>query len=134
MEAALSQAGIAAAEVSAVFASANSTAALDRVEALAIAQVFGPGRVPVVSIKGAVGEFGAAGAAALVAALFCLRCGTLPPTLGFEQPDPACPVDVSGGSRHSTGRVALINATADGGAQYSLVVRALDGREVECKA
>ncbi len=134
MEAALSQAGVAAAEVSAVFASANSTAALDRVEALAIAQVFGPGRVPVVSIKGAVGEFGAAGAAALVAALFCLGRGVLPPTLGFEQPDPGCPVDVAGGSRRATGRVALINATADGGAQYSLVVRALDRGEVERKA
>ena len=128
MELALRQAGVGVPEVGAVFASANSTRMLDRVEADAIAQVFGPRGVPVVSLKGAIGEFGACGAAALTAALFCLRRGTLPPTLGFEQPDPACPVDVSGCTRGGIGRIALINATADGGAQYSLVVRALDRR------
>jgi 3-oxoacyl-[acyl-carrier-protein] synthase II len=128
METALHHAGVAVEEVSVVFAAANSTRMLDRVEAEAIAQVFGPRGVPVVSLKGALGEFGASGAAALTAALFCLRGGTLPPTLGCEQPDPACPVDVSACARTANGRIALVNATADGGAQYSLVVRALDRR------
>jgi 3-oxoacyl-[acyl-carrier-protein] synthase II len=131
MTAALTQGGVTADDVTVVFASANSTPALDRAEALAIQQVFGARRVPVVSIKGAVGEFGAVGAASLMAALLCLRRGTLPPTVGFAQPDPGCPVDVSASARPSDGRLALINATADGGAQFSLLVRAFAADEVE---
>jgi minimal PKS chain-length factor (CLF/KS beta) len=109
--------------VSVVFAAANSTPALDRVEALALEEVFGARGVPVVSIKGAIGEFGAVGAASVTAALACLRRSTLPPTVGFDQPDSECRVDVTGCARPIEGQVALINATADGGAQFSLVVR-----------
>jgi 3-oxoacyl-(acyl-carrier-protein) synthase len=107
------------------FAAANSTPGLDRVEALALEQVFGPCGVPVVSIKGAIGECGAAGAASLTAALLCLRRGLLPPTLGCEPLDPACRVDAHATARPSAGPIALINSTADGGAHYCLVVRAL---------
>ncbi|MBE3135078.1 MAG: hypothetical protein IMZ55_16550 [Acidobacteria bacterium] len=131
MRDALAQAGLAPAEVAAVFATANSTRTLDRVEALALEQVFGPFGVPVVSIKGAIGEFGAAGAASVMAALLCLRRGMLPPTLGCDRLDPACRVDVSASARPATGRVALINATADGGAQYCVVVRAFASGTVE---
>jgi len=134
MRGALDDAGVAASEVSVVFAAANSTRQLDWVEALALEQVFGPCAVPVVSIKGAIGESGAAGAASLMAALVCLRRGTLPPSLGCTPQDPACRVDVSPSARAARGRIALVNATADGGAQYCLVVRALPAGEVECKA
>lgn len=134
MRAALADAEVAPAEVAAVFASANSTVALDRAEAQAIAEVFGPAGVPVVSVKGALGEFGASGAAALLGALLCLGRGRLPPTVGFEQGDPECPVDVSPDGRGVNGRVAVINATADGGAHYSLVVRSLGRRPIEGKA
>ena len=123
MRAALDDAGIVPADVSVVFGAANSTPALDRVEALALEEVFGARGVPVVSIKGAIGEFGAVGAASLTAALACLRRSTLPPTVGFDQPDSECRVDVAGCTRPIEGQVALINATADGGAQFSLVVR-----------
>jgi len=128
MHGALDDAGLAPADVAAVFATANSTRTLDHVEALAIEQVFGPYAVPVVSIKGAVGEFGAVGAASLTAALVCLRRGVLPPTLGCQPCDPECRVDVSASARPATGPVALVNATADGGAQYCVAVRAAAGR------
>jgi 3-oxoacyl-(acyl-carrier-protein) synthase len=134
MEAALADAGVTPADVTVVFASANSTPSLDRVEAQALAQAFGPRGVPVVSLKGALGEFGASGGAALVAALVGLARGTLPPTLGFGRPDPACPVDVSPSARPARGHVALINGTADGGAQYSLVVRSATVPRVERNA
>jgi 3-oxoacyl-(acyl-carrier-protein) synthase len=124
MRAALADAGVGPADIDVVFASANSTSILDRVEAQALAELFGPRGVPVVSIKGAVGEFGASGGAALMAALVGLSAGVIPPTLGCEQPDPACPVDVSPVARPARGRLALINATADGGAQYCVVARA----------
>ncbi len=130
MRTALADAGVGSDEVSVVFAAANSSPALDRVEARAIAHVFGERKVPVVALKGAIGEFGASGGAALTAALLCLRRGLVPPTVGFEQPDPDCPVDVRSCPRDAPGPIALINAIADGGAQYSLVVRSLgcDGR------
>jgi 3-oxoacyl-[acyl-carrier-protein] synthase II len=134
MWAALADAGVEPADIDVVFASANSTSVLDRVEAQALEKVFGPRGVPVVSIKGAVGEFGASGSAALMAALVGLAAGVIPPTLGCEQPDPACPVDVSAVARPARGRLALINATADGGAQYCLVARAAAGPRLEPRA
>jgi 3-oxoacyl-(acyl-carrier-protein) synthase len=134
MRAALADAGVLPSDVAVVFASANSTPTLDRVEALAIADVFGPRGVPVVSLKGALGEFGASGGAALMAALIGLARGIMPPTRGCERPDPACPVDVSPTARPARGRVALINSTADGGTQYCLVARAAAAPRVEPKA
>jgi 3-oxoacyl-[acyl-carrier-protein] synthase II len=134
MKSALADAGVEPAAVSVVFAAANSTTVLDHAEALAIAEVFGHRGVPVVSVKGALGEFGASGGAALMAALIGLARGTMPPTLGCERPDPACPVDVSPVARPAHGRLALINATADGGAQFSLVVRATPAPRLEHKA
>ncbi len=131
MREALSRAGIAPAAVDVVFASANGSRQLDLVEALALGQVFGPFAVPVVSLKGALGESGASGGASLSAALLCLQRGVLPPTLGCEPRDPACRVDVSSSPRPLGGRVALINATADGGAHYSLIARAFVPRTVE---
>ncbi len=134
MRAAMADALVEPDEIDVVFASANSTAALDRVEALALAEVFGPRGVPVVSVKGALGEFGASGGAALMAALVGLARGVVPPTLGCAQPDPVCPVDVSPDARAARGRLALINATADGGAQYSLVARAAPSPRLERRA
>jgi 3-oxoacyl-(acyl-carrier-protein) synthase len=124
MRAALADAGARPSDVDVVFAAANSTRALDLVEALAIAEVFGPRGVPVVSVKGSLGEFGASGGAALTAALIGLTRGVMPPTLGCERPDPTCPVDVCPTARPARGRLALVNGTADGGAQYCLVARA----------
>lgn len=127
MRLALDAAGLESGDVSVVFASANSTPALDRVEAAAIAEVFGPKAVPVVAIKGALAESGASSAGALVAALAALGTGTLPPTLGCEVLDDECPVDVIPESRSldkTSRHVALVNAFASGGTNYSVVVRA----------
>jgi minimal PKS chain-length factor (CLF/KS beta) len=110
--------------VAAVFATANGTRQLDAIEAVALEEVFGAGAVPVVSLKGALGEFGASGGASVMAALGCLRRGMLPPTLGCEPVDAACPVDVSAAARPAKGAIAVVNASADGGTDYSLVVRA----------
>jgi 3-oxoacyl-(acyl-carrier-protein) synthase len=126
MSEALADAGAEPADVAVVFASANSTVALDRVEATALADLFGDRGVPVVAIKGALGESGAAAAAALQAALDALRRRRLPPTAGHEVPDPACPVDVSPVERPLAAGplVALVNSFASGGTSYSLAVSA----------
>jgi len=115
------------ADVAVVFASANSTPVLDRTEAAALEAVFGPGGVPVVAIKGALGESGAVTAAAVQVALQSLRTHRLPPTVGFSEPDDDCRVDVAAVARALPDRpraVALINSFASGGTNYSLVVRA----------
>ena len=90
MQMALDDAGCRRRRVDAVFAAANGSKRLDALEAAAIRTVFGPRDVPVVSLKGAIGESGAAGAAALAAALLTMANGVVPPTVGFSAPDPEC--------------------------------------------
>jgi 3-oxoacyl-(acyl-carrier-protein) synthase len=127
MRTALERAGVVSADVAIVFASANSTRALDRVEAEAMASVFGPRTVPIVSLKGALGESGASAAAALVIAPACLRDGVIPPTAGWGESDVECPVNVAGVARRferRPGQVALINSIASGGTVYTAVVGA----------
>jgi 3-oxoacyl-[acyl-carrier-protein] synthase II len=123
MREALQASAVRADDVSVVYASANSNGALDRVEAEAIARVFGVDRVPVVSIKGAIGEGAAATMASLVAALACSSHGDVPATAGLEQLDARCPVDVRPERRDIRNGVALINAFASGGTNYVLIVR-----------
>jgi 3-oxoacyl-[acyl-carrier-protein] synthase II len=111
-------------DVAAVAAAANGSAHLDRLEASAIADVFGPRPVSVASVKGAVGESGAAGAAALIAHVLSVARGTIGPTVGFEEPDPACAVGVSAERQDVTGDIFLVNGVASGGTNYSIAVRA----------
>ena len=67
--------GSSQAEVDVVYASANATMVLDDVEARALTEVFGGTRTVVTSIKGALGESGASGAAACIAAVLCGAVG-----------------------------------------------------------
>jgi 3-oxoacyl-[acyl-carrier-protein] synthase II len=125
MQEALERAGVEPRDVAVVFASANSSRDLDRVEAEALGVVFGPSGVPVVAPKGAVGECGAAAAAGFIAAVLSLHQRVIPPTVGFEVADPDCPVDVRATPRPidpSRPPVALVNSFASGGTNVSLVV------------
>jgi 3-oxoacyl-(acyl-carrier-protein) synthase len=125
MRHALESAAVSPQDVGVVFAAANSTLTLDATEARALADVFGPRAVPIVALKGALGECGASGAAAIVAATAAFRRGILPPTLGAGDIDPACEVDVCGvpdPPRRLARPVALVNSVASGGAHFSVVV------------
>jgi 3-oxoacyl-[acyl-carrier-protein] synthase II len=123
MAEALAQAGIGPEEVDGVYASANSTA-LDGVEAEALGSLFAGRRAIVTSIKGALGESGAAGAAACVAALLCGRTGLVPPIAGLDQLDPACAgLRIARRAEPAPGPVVLINGVASGGALVSAVLR-----------
>jgi 3-oxoacyl-[acyl-carrier-protein] synthase II len=123
MRLALEDAGCAPADLGAVHASANSTTGFDGVEAAAIARVLSGAAVPVTSIKGALGEFGAVGAASLAAALLCGRRGLIAPTAGCTAPDASCPVDVVQTPRTLGAPLVLVNSFASGGTYYSAVVR-----------
>lgn len=128
MQLALDDAGVAAAEVDALFAAANGSRRLDALEAAAIRAVFGTSDVPVVSLKGAIGESATAGAAALTAGLLMMANKAVPPTVGFGQPAPDCAVRVSGEPQLAGGHTFLVNAVASGGTNYSLVARASAAR------
>lgn len=123
MAQALAQAGVRPDAIDVVYAAANSSA-LDRVEAAALESLFGGGRAIVTSIKGALGESGAAGAAACVAALLCGRSGSVPPIAGLERIDPACGgLRLARQAEPAPGPLVLINSVASGGALVSAVLR-----------
>jgi len=74
-----------------------STAAMDRVEASAIAAELGD--VPVTAPKASFGHLGAgSGTVELVASVLGLAEGIVPATLNYENPAPDCPVNVVHGS------------------------------------
>ncbi len=124
MRLALQDAGLEAGDVNVVYASANATVALDAREALAIAETFGPSRPVVTSVKGTLGEFGAAGAASCAAAFVCGRQGRVPSIAGLATPDPAArSLSLALATVDAPGPVVLVNSFASGGALFSVVLR-----------
>jgi act minimal PKS chain-length factor (CLF/KS beta) len=82
-ELALTDAGMAPADVDVVFADAAAVPELDRVEAEAISGLFGPRRVPVTGPKALTGRlYSGGGPVDLVAAALSIRDGVIPPTAG----------------------------------------------------
>lgn len=127
MAQALAQADVQPDEVDVVYAAANSSA-LDGVEARALESVFAGRRAIVTSIKGALGESGAAGAAACVSAILCGRAGVVPPIAGLQQLDPACAgLRLARHAEPAPGPVVLVNSVASGGALISAVLRVEPG-------
>ena len=89
--------------------------ALDAIEGQAIRRVWGPNadKLWVTSIKGTIGHtLGASGAFSLVAAVYCLQSGLMPPTANLERQDPACGdlEIVTGEVRRFHGTKAMVNA------------------------
>jgi len=91
IEEVLDNAGMSPKDIDYICANANSTPRGDKVEALAIKEVFGAygKKVPISSIKSMVGEsFSVSGAFGIAAALGAINDGFIPPTVNYEQPDP----------------------------------------------
>ena len=125
MRLALDDAGIEAGDVDVVYASANATPALDRVEAHALGELFGSESCVVTSVKGMLGESGASGCASCVAALLCGKVGRVPPIWGLAKPDPvAAALRLATAAVDAPGPIALVNSFASGGALFSVVMRA----------
>lgn len=121
MGAALEDAELEIGDIDAVYASANSSIRGDRVEHPAIATMFG-GDVPVVATKGYFGEYAAAGALQLVAALLAIDSQTLHASCGFEEGDPNLRIDVVREARPAVLRHVLVNSLSAGGGIFSCVV------------
>jgi 3-oxoacyl-[acyl-carrier-protein] synthase II len=123
--AALADAGIAPDAIGFVSAHGTGTPYNDAMEARAIARVFGPGRVPVNSIKGAIGHtLGAAGAFETVLCVRVLEAGVIPPTAGLDTVDPACAVLdlVRGEARRRSMDMALSTSSGFAGTNAALVL------------
>jgi 3-oxoacyl-[acyl-carrier-protein] synthase II len=99
-----------------VFAAASGRPALDALEAAALARALAGRPTPVTAVRGAVGDFGAAGALAVAAAARALATATIPPTLGLVPPARAGLDVVVETARRTPLRVAVVNGLARGGA------------------
>ena len=67
---------------------------------------------------------GATGAVELLACIMALRDGIIAPTIGYEEADPECALDVvPNDARESLVKVALSNAFAFGGMNAVMALR-----------
>jgi 3-oxoacyl-[acyl-carrier-protein] synthase II len=117
-----------------VNAHGTSTPLNDPAETAALKRALGEEgarRIPVSSTKSAIGHLlGAAGAVEAVATLQVLRTRVIPPTLGYEVPDPECDLDyVPGEARplvplDGESPLAISNSFAFGGHNVALAFRA----------
>jgi minimal PKS chain-length factor (CLF/KS beta) len=128
VEAALADAGVTAGQVDVVFADAVGVPELDRAEAAALGEVFGPGAVPVTAPKAASGRTYAGGGALDVAtALLSIRDGVIPPTAGTREVPAEYGIDlVRDRAREADVRTALVVARGLWGFNSAVVVRAWD--------
>ena len=128
VRAALTAGDVDTADLDFVSAHGTGTVLNDRIETAVLRRVLGnrAGTVPVNSIKGALGH--TMGAAATLEAIMCLlagRDGWIPPTVGYEEPDPACDLDyVPGACRAVRPRRMLSTSLGFGGCNAALVLEA----------
>ncbi|WP_127112046.1 beta-ketoacyl-[acyl-carrier-protein] synthase family protein [Shimia sediminis] len=124
---ALSDARINAEDVGYINAHGTGTAANDKTECAAVADVFGPhaDSLMISSTKSMHGHLiGGTGAVELLACIMALREGIVAPTIGYEEPDPECALDVvPNTAREAKVDVALSNAFAFGGLNAVLALR-----------
>ncbi|MGW6532820.1 ketosynthase chain-length factor [Streptomyces venezuelae] len=125
MRTALEDAGMAPGDIDVVFADGAGVPELDRAEAAAISEVFGPGRVPVTVPKTMTGRLHSGAAPLDVAcALLSMRAGLIPPTVHID-PCPEYDLDlVLYQARPATLRTALVLARGHGGFNSAMVVHA----------
>lgn len=127
MELALAQAGIKASDVQHLNAHATSTPVGDLGELAAIKSVFGTeNKIAVTSTKSSTGHLlGAAGGLEAIFTLLAIRDQVVPPTLNFDNPDPASAgVDiVHGKARPMAIEYALSNGFGFGGVNASVLFK-----------
>lgn len=125
--AALRDAKLSPGEVDYINAHGTGTAANDRTETAAVREVFGDHAdgLMISSTKSMHGHLiGGTGAVELLACIMALRDGIVAPTVGYQEPDPDCDLDVvPNEAREAKVEVALSNAFAFGGLNAVLALR-----------
>ncbi|MGJ8626446.1 MAG: beta-ketoacyl-[acyl-carrier-protein] synthase family protein [Sulfitobacter sp.] len=114
-------------EVGYINAHGTGTAANDKTECAAVADVFGPhaDQLMISSTKSMHGHLiGGTGAVELLACIMALRDGVIAPTIGYQEPDPECALDVvPNEARDANVDVVLSNAFAFGGMNAVMALR-----------
>ncbi|MDC0541297.1 beta-ACP synthase, partial [Paracoccaceae bacterium] len=114
-------------DVGYINAHGTGTAANDKTECAAVADVFGPhaDKLMISSTKSMHGHLiGATGAVELLACIMALRDRIIAPTIGYEEADPECALDVvPNDAREALVKVALSNAFAFGGMNAVMALR-----------
>jgi nodulation protein E len=124
---ALKDAGLNPEDIGYINAHGTGTAANDRTECAALADVFGhhADSLMISSTKSMHGHLiGGTGAVELLACIMALRDGIIAPTIGYEEPDPECALDVVPNvAREARVTAVLSNAFAFGGLNAVLALR-----------
>ncbi|WP_254475445.1 beta-ketoacyl-ACP synthase [Bartonella sp. B1098] len=128
---ALNDAQITIHEIDYINAHGTSTPENEKMEYLALSTVFGDilEHIPVSSNKSMIGHtLTAAGAIEAVFSLLTIQSGILPPTINYDNPDPAIPLDVvPHHNRKANVNAVLSNSFGFGGQNTSLVLTAYKG-------
>jgi len=124
---ALADAGLGRERIGYINAHGTGTAANDKTECAAVADVFGThaDKLLISSTKSMHGHLiGGTGAVELLACIMALRDGVIAPTIGYEEPDPECALDVvPNEAREVAVEYALSNAFAFGGLNAVLALK-----------
>jgi 3-oxoacyl-[acyl-carrier-protein] synthase II len=130
MAAALKSAGIAPGDVDYINAHGTSTQLNDASETTAIKKLFGDYayKIAISSTKSVIGHLlGSAASVELILCALAIRDEKIPPTINYENPDPACDLDyVPNQARDRKIDVALSNSFGFGGHNVSIIVKRYD--------
>lgn len=121
---ALAGAGLNPDAVAAISAHGTGTVYNDLMELTAFRAVFGERRLPIHSVKGAIGHtLGAAGGIEAVLAARMLATGTVPPTVGFSEAEDGAEGQVSAAAQGFQGNFLLSTNSGFGGINAALILQ-----------
>lgn len=130
MSLAIADAGMTPDQIDYINAHGTSTPVNDRIETLAIKKAFGEAaqHVHISSTKSMTGHLlGAAGAIEAIACVMAIQDGVIPPTIGYQQPDPDCDLDITPNQAVSMPvRAAISNSLGFGGHNATVLFRKVD--------
>ena len=124
---AIEDAGLTPADVDYINAHGTSTPLNEKYETIAIKKAFGDAayKVKVSSTKSMTGHLlGGAAAVEAIACVMAVREGIVPPTIGYQEPDPECDLDVTPNKAvEMPVNVAISNSLGFGGHNACIVIK-----------
>lgn len=125
VRAAIADAGMSVDEIEYINAHGTSTPENDKMEHLSLSAVFGEriGKIPISSNKSMIGHtLSAAGAIEAAFSILTMREGVIPPTINYDHPDPAIPLDVVPNVRREADVSAVLSNSFGFGGQNACLV------------